>query len=144
MLYINVVIMHTPTHCCCMNARPVHYIVNLCVVPRVSDSHSNSRLLHFGDENNWNASMAVHGALAAFNPQEEDWLSIPKDSPFTLLPTGLLRMQRREVNIIIKWISWLRNYPYTYILVLCDTNQTLHIMIMLLWYHNNYISGIKY
>ena len=49
-----------------------------------------------------------------------------------------------EVNIIMKWISWLSSYPYTYQLVLCDTNQTLHIMILLLWYHNNYTLGIKY
>ena len=45
-----------------------------CVVPRDSDSLKLLGITTFiGDENNWNASMAVHGALAAFNPQEKDW-----------------------------------------------------------------------
>ena len=48
--------------------------LRFCVVPRDSDSLKLLGITTFiGDENNWNASMAVHGALAAFKPQEEDW-----------------------------------------------------------------------
>ena len=63
--------------------------MNLCAVPRVSDSHSNSRLLHFGDDNKWNASIAVHGALAAFNPQEEDWSEYSERLIFYFTANGI-------------------------------------------------------
>ena len=43
-------------------------------MPHDRNSHKLLKITTFiGDETYWNASMAVHGALAVFNPQEEDW-----------------------------------------------------------------------
>ena len=43
------------------------------VVPHNIDSLKLFEITTFiWDENNWDTLMAVHGVLAAFNPQEED------------------------------------------------------------------------
>ena len=54
----------------------------------------------FGDENNWKTLMAIHGALAAFNPQE-DLFEYSERLIFTLPPTELLRMQRRKLFFLV-------------------------------------------
>ena len=75
--------------------------MNLCVVPHVSDSHSNSRLLHFGDENKWNASrMAVHGALAAINPQEEDWSEYCERLTFYFTTNGITTDAKKRAVLL--------------------------------------------
>ena len=47
--------------------------------------------------------MAVHGALAAFNPERNISQSILKDLPFTLSPTGLRATdaKKRAVFIVV-------------------------------------------
>ena len=44
--------------------------------------------------------MAIHGALAAFNPQE-DLFEYSERLIFTLPPTELLRMQRRKLFFLV-------------------------------------------
>ena len=71
-------------------------------MPRDSDSLKLLGITTFiGDENNWKASMAVHGALAEFNPQEEDWSEYTERLTFTLPPTELLQMLRRELSFLV-------------------------------------------
>ena len=75
--------------------------MNLCVVPHVSDSHSNSRLLHFGDENKWNASrMAVHGALATINRQEEDWSEYCERLTFYFTTNGITTDAKKRAVLL--------------------------------------------
>ena len=45
--------------------------------------------------------MAVHGALAAFNPQEEDWSEYTERLTFTLPLTELLQMLKRELSFLV-------------------------------------------
>ena len=44
--------------------------------------------------------MAVHGALAAFYPWEEDWFEYLKDLPFTLQPMEILPMKLNDLKLL--------------------------------------------
>ena len=70
-------------------------------MPRDSDSLKLLGITTFiGDENNWNASMAVHGALAAFKPQEEDWSEYTERLTFYFAANGITTDAKKRAVLL--------------------------------------------
>ena len=75
--------------------------LRFCVVPRDSDSLKLLGITTFiGNENNWNASMAVHGTLAAFNPQEEDWSEYTERLTFYFTANGITTDAKKRAVLL--------------------------------------------
>ena len=75
--------------------------LRFCVVPRDSDSLKLLGITTFiANENNWNASMAVHGALAAFKPQEEDWSEYTERLTFYFAANGITTDAKKRAVLL--------------------------------------------
>ena len=71
------------------------------VVPGDSNSLKLLKITTFiGAKNNWNALMAVHGTLAVFNPQGEDWSKYSERLDFYFTINGITTDAKKRTVLL--------------------------------------------